>query len=203
MTKVQGTWYQRNWPRVGAALGVAIAAATTAAGDRMSRPQKIAAYNMAALMAHQFEEYVWPKPTFARVHNKAMLGSDQPDWPLNTVTAKGMNVHYVYPFHLLPVLLPQVRPLGVAPAVFGMMQNVVHSIVYPARGKERYVSGAVTAALLHLPLGIAWFRAANAEKPLTRKEVAMGLAYMAAFDWVSLGRPTAQMRREVEAAHAG
>nr|WP_248736158.1 HXXEE domain-containing protein [Neobacillus rhizosphaerae] len=56
--------------------------------------------------------------------------------------------------YLVPVFLPDVIWLGLAPMLFGMMQFVVHGIMTPKKLGQFYNPGLAAVVLGHIPLGI-------------------------------------------------
>jgi hypothetical protein len=172
------TGYCRAWPRIG--LGLAAAIGTVALGGHppLTRGQRLAAANLAALLVHQFEEYGWPG-WFPGQFNHGLLSSDQPRvYPLNPVTAMWVNVALGYPFYLAPVVAPRQVPVALAPALFGIGQVLGHGVVIPRLAGDRYSPGFASAIVLHLPIGIAEAREAR-RAGATRADLAGALALVA------------------------
>jgi hypothetical protein len=130
--------YREHWPRIGAVLTMLIGGATAASAQRLTKPQILSAANLMALMAHQFEEYVYPG-YFPGQFNRGLFNSDSPrNYPLNPQTAMVINTCLAYPFYVAPVLLPKNRWLGLTPVLVGWSQIVLHGVVIPqSRGKIR------------------------------------------------------------------
>jgi hypothetical protein len=82
-----------------------------------------------------------------------------------------------YPFYILPVLLPAKRWLGIAPVLFGMSQALGHGIIFPRIAGARYSPGFFASILLHVPLGIAYFKALGAEGRISKTDLALAIAY--------------------------
>lgn len=183
-------WYDKNWPKIGAVGSTALAGLLAARGTSMSRTRAFAVANLATLGAHQFEEHTWPG-YFAGVFNRYVLGSDTPATePVDARTATVINTVMAYPFAVAPVLFPNARWLALGNAFFGFTQTLGHCLAMPVRSKVPYVPGAVTAAGLYAPVGAAWIREhARADGPLTRSDVAKGLACAAAFAVVGVVGP--------------
>jgi hypothetical protein len=100
-----------------------------------------------------------------------------------------INTAIAYPFYILPVLFPSKRWLGVAPVLFGMSQALGHGIIFPRISGARYSPGFLASLLLHVPLGIAYFKALGAEGPVSKKDMALGIAYQAAFAAIGVAGP--------------
>jgi len=116
--------------------------------------QRLLIMNFAALLIHQFEEYGFPGGEPA-IMNIVLQNSDMPDrYPLNQLSAMVGNVIAAYPFYLLPVFLPNVIWLGLAPILFGMMQFMVHGVITNKKLKSIYNPGLGAVVLLHVPIGI-------------------------------------------------
>ena len=173
--------YRVNWPRVGALLGMGLAGATALASARLTKPQALSALNLAALTAHQYEEYEDPG-YFPGQFNGGVLHSKEPDrYPLNTNTALIVNVPLAYTFYALPITFPEHRVLGIAPVLFGFLQAVGHGTIFPRLAGDRYSPGFLASLLLHVPIGVNYLRALHAEEPIKRSDLAKAAAYNLAF----------------------
>jgi hypothetical protein len=134
--------YRDNWFNVGAVLAIAIAGALALSHRRLSRPRLFSALNLAALLAHQFEEYGFPG-YFPGLLNAGLFKSDKPDrYPLNANSALIINTALAYPFYVLPVPFPKRRWLGLAPVLFGFGQAVFHGIVPPSARRPATAPGS-------------------------------------------------------------
>jgi hypothetical protein len=148
--------YHAQWPRIGAIIAMIVGGATAMAARRLTKPQILSAANLIALMAHQYEEYVYPG-YFPGQFNRGLFNSDSPrNYPLNPQTAMVINTCLAYPFYVAPVLFPKKSWLGLAPVLVGWSQIVLHGIVIPRKAGARYGPGVLTALLLHLPIGIGY-----------------------------------------------
>ena len=59
--------------------------------------------------------------------NGGVFKSDQPrNYPLSKSTALCVNTAFAYPYYILPILFPHKKSLGLSPAIFGIMQSVMH-----------------------------------------------------------------------------
>lgn len=188
--------YRKNWPRVGALLGMGIAGATALNSKRLSRPQTFSALNFAALTAHQYEEYEDPG-YFPGQFNGGVLHSDEPDrYPLNTNTALIVNVPLAYTFYALPIGFPKGRVLGIAPVLFGFLQAAGHGTIFPKLAGDRYSPGFIASLLLHVPIGITYLRALNAEEPIKRSDLTKAMAYNFAFAISSIAGPNVLLKNK-------
>jgi hypothetical protein len=155
----------------------------------MTRPQAISALNFAALLVHQFEEYVEPG-WFPGQFNVGLFKSDSPrNYPLNPNTATLINVAIGYPFYIAPILFPRTKWLGIPPVLFGMAQAVGHGVIFPKIAGDRYSPGFLASILLHVPLGIAYMRALQEEGPIPRKDLVRGVALGVVFAASGVGAP--------------
>ena len=122
--------------------------------DRLTRVEVILMYSFMALLAHQFEEYVFPggAPT---VLNVAFYGetTNYDRFPGNKQNGLVVNLS-AYPFYIAAILLPDLIWLGLATMYFGFFQTLGHGVFMNVRGKTLYNPGMATAVLLHLPIGI-------------------------------------------------
>ena len=167
--------YRTHWPRIGAVLAMLIGGTIAASARRLTKPQILSAANLMALMAHQFEEYVYPG-YFPGQFNRGLFNSDSPrNYPLNPQTAMVINTCLAYPFYVAPVLFPKSRWLGLTPVLVGWSQIVLHGIVIPRKAGAKYGPGVATALLLHLPIGIGYVIAVGRSGALDRADWAKGL----------------------------
>ena len=154
---------------------MALGGATTLNAKRMTTPQLLSTVNFGALLVHQYEEYVDPG-WFPGQFNRGLFKSDTPrNYPLNTNTGMCINTAIAYPVYIAPVVFPKARWLGLAPVLFGMSQAVGHGIIFPRIAGDKYSPGFLASALLHVPIGVTYLRAVQADRPLTRAEWAGGI----------------------------
>ena len=186
--------YRKQWPRIGGVLAMALGGVTALASGRMSKPQTLSAVNFGALLVHQYEEYQDPG-WFPGQFNHGLFHSDSPrNYPLNTNGALCVNAAFGYPYYIAPVLFPKVRWLGLSPVLFGMAQAVGHGIIFPRLAGDKYSPGFLASALLHVPIGLTYIRAVQADRPLTKTEWAAGIAYTVIFAAAGVGAPNILMR---------
>lgn len=194
MTQFSLEGYRRQWPRVGGVLAMALGGATALAAGRMSKPQTLSAVNFGALLVHQYEEYQDPG-WFPGQFNRGLFKSDSPrNYPLNTNTGMCINTVIAYPVYIAPVVFPKVRWLGLAPVLFGMSQAVGHGVIFPRIAGDKYSPGFLASALLHVPIGVAYLKAVQADRPLTGAEWAAGIGCTVIFAAVGVGAPNFFMR---------
>jgi hypothetical protein len=155
----------------------------------MSKPQLLSALNLGALLVHQYEEYVDPG-WFPGQFNHGLFKSDQPrNYPLNQDTALCVNTAFAYPFYIAPVVFPKKKWLGLAPALFGIMQSVGHGVIFPRIAGDKYSPGFLASLFLHVPLGVSYIKALNADEGLTRSDIAKGVGYTVAFAIIGVAGP--------------
>jgi hypothetical protein len=88
------------------------------------------------------------------------------------------------------------RWLMMGPANGGMLQVFVHPVVLPKFARDCWSPGVLTALLLHVPIGVAWYREqAASDAPLTRKDIAKGMAWTGVFIVFGLALPHKFMPR--------
>jgi Protein of unknown function with HXXEE motif len=192
--------YRKQWPRIGAVLGMAIGGATALAAPKMRKTQVLSATNLLALLVHQYEEYQDPgygpgQMNSVMSHLAPIMRSENPrNYPLNTHSAMCINTAIAYPVYVAPILFPKNKTLGMMPAFFGMSQAALHGILPKAVLGDWYGPGFLSSALLHVPIGTAYLIALNAQSPLTRSDYVRGIAAAAVFFALGLGMPNVLMR---------
>jgi Protein of unknown function with HXXEE motif len=182
--------YRRNWPRLGAVLGMAIAGGTALAGrGKINNLRALSAMNFVALLVHQYEEYQDPG-YFPGQFNRGVLKSSQPrNYPLNTHTAMCINAGVGYPFYALPIIFPKVKWLGIAPVLFGMNQAVGHGLLFPALSRSKYSPGFLASVFLHVPIGLAYLTALKKQGTISRSDWRKGIGYTVAIAVFGLAMP--------------
>jgi hypothetical protein len=189
--------YRRQWPRVGAVLGMALGGATALASRKMSTPQVLSAANLMALLVHQYEEYQDPGyggTQINRVTGRILKGGSPRNYPLNTHSAMCINTVIAYPVYVAPILFPKKKWLGLGPVFFGMSQAGLHGIAPRAALGEWYGPGFLSSALLHIPIGTAYIRALKRNGTLTIADYRKGLGYAVVFFVMGLAAPNVLMR---------
>ena len=170
-------WFCRHWSEVGLfSAGIALVLLLVMWGG-MPVLQRINFVNFIGIMLHQFEEYCFPggAPTFG---NKYMRGGTD-RYPLNQFSAMLVNVVIAYICYLLPVFLPEVIWLGLAPILFGcVFQVMLHLVVFLVKVHHFYNSGLAAVLCIHVPCGILYIRQAAAQGLLTGKTWTYALIYL-------------------------
>jgi hypothetical protein len=161
--------YRKEWPRVGAVLGMALGGASVlAARGKVTNLRALSVMNLIALFVHQYEEYVDPG-YFPGHANAGVFKSDSPrNYPLNRQSSLCINTALGYPFYIAPIVFPKVKWLGLPPMLFGLAQAVDHGIILPGLARVKYSPGFLAAFLLHVPIGITYIQALRTEGPISR-----------------------------------
>lgn len=92
-----------------------------------------------------------------------------------------VNTAVAYPYYPLAVLFPRKKWVMMGAVNFGLGQVFVHAVVLPRFTRDRWSPGVLTALLLHVPIGVTWYREqAASDAPLTREDLAKGAAWTGA-----------------------
>jgi hypothetical protein len=172
MKKILNNWY--FYGLVPAAVALAVLIVRWSAMPVLSRVSLI---NFIGLLLHQAEEYGWPggAPCFM---NKYMRGGDE-RYPLNQLSAMIVNVTLVYVCYLLPVFLPDVMWLGLAPILFGcVFQVLLHGVVFMVKFHHFYNSGIAAVLCIHVPCGIYYIWYAVSHSMLSGSDWLFGVLYL-------------------------
>ena len=92
------------------------------------------------------------------------------------------------PYYILPILFPHKKSLGLSPAIFGIMQSVMHGVIVSRIAGDKYSPGFL-ASFLHIPLGVTYIRALKAAEGLTRGDFTKPAAYTVAFAVIGVAGP--------------
>lgn len=169
---------RNNWWNVCLAAAVVTGIAAVALWGGMGTLQRLAVLNFIVLLLHQFEEYGWPGGGQA-IANTMRPGDVIPDrYPLNQTNAMVGNLFFVFVFYLIPVFLPDVIWLGVAPVMFGLMQVLAHGVLNNVRMRLPYNPGMATSVLGHLPVGACWIWYVASNGLATGADWGLGIAYL-------------------------
>jgi hypothetical protein len=128
--------------------------------------------------------------------NVGIFKSDQPrNYPYNPNSAMCANIFFRW-LYVPPMLFPKVNWLGLPPAMLGLIQGVGHTTLMPCLGgaKYPYSPGALTAALLHVPIGITYIRALRAQGGITRSDWAKSFAVLGAFLVLGVAAPNLALK---------
>ena len=170
-------WFCRHWYEVGLfPAGVALVCLIVRWAD-FSVLQRISLVNFTGIMLHQFEEYGYPggAPVFL---NKYMRGGTE-RYPLNQFSAMLVNVVIAYICYLLPVFLPDIIWLGMAPILFGcVFQVVLHLVVFFVKFHRFYNSGLGAVLLIHVPCGVFYICYATYQSLLTGRTWLFTILYL-------------------------
>lgn len=160
--------YRREWPRVAAVQAMVLGGASLLAGRRtQTNLRALAVMNAMTMCAHQYEEYVDPG-YFPGMVNVGFFKSDRPlNYPFNAHSAMCANIFF-RALYVPAMLFPKVKWLGLPPVLLGIGQAVGHGVVMPCALHTKYSPGALTAALLHLPIGVTYLTALRNQGPIGR-----------------------------------
>jgi hypothetical protein len=189
--------YRREWPRVAAVQAMVLGGASLLLAGRKNptNVRALAVMNAMTMCAHQYEEYVDPG-YFPGMVNVGIFKSEQPrNYPFNPNSAMCANIFFRW-FYIPPMLFPNVKWLGLAPALLGIFQGIGHTTVMPMMVKARYPysPGALTSALLHVPIGITYIRALRAHGGIERNDWVKTAALLAAFLVFGVAVPNLALR---------
>jgi hypothetical protein len=161
-------FYRKEWPRVAAVQAMALGGASVLAGRKtQTNLRALAVMNGMTMCAHQYEEYVDPGYLPGTI-NVGMFKSDQPlNYPFNAHSAMCANVFF-RALYVPAMIFPKVKWLGLPPVLLGIGQAFAHGVFAPRMLHTKYHPGALTAVLLHLPIGITYLSALRAQGPVGR-----------------------------------
>ena len=77
-----------------------------------------------------------------------------------------------------------------------MGQAVGHGIIFPRHAGDKYSPGFLASALLHVPIGITYIKAVQADRPLARAEWAAAIAYTVIFAVAGVAGPNLVMHNK-------
>jgi len=155
-------FYRRHWYEIGGIIAIGAIAYLVVFWNQMDILVRLLLMSFIAILVHQYEEYGFPGGEPA-IMNIALQSSDIPErYPLNQNSAMVTNIIGVL-IYLLPVFLPHVIWLGLAPMLLGFFQFIVHGIVTNNKLKSIYNSGLGAVLFLHFPIGIyyIWYIVSN------------------------------------------
>lgn len=146
---------RRHWFDIGLALAGAVAFALFL--TPVSRLSLVLWLSLIALFVHQFEEYRYPG-YFPGMVNLVLFASTQPDrYPLNTNTALIVNVVIGWLFYILAAVFGEHAVwFGIGTMLVSVGNIVAHTVLFNLKGPTFSNPGMLTAALLLLPLSIAF-----------------------------------------------
>jgi hypothetical protein len=180
------SFLRRHWYDVGAVVAAAALVWLAIDWPNMSVVQRLLLLNFVVLLVHQYEEYGWPGG-FPAIMNMVLRPSPAPNrYPLNQNGAMVINMVAAYGFYLVPVFLPTVIWLGLAPILFGMLQFIGHGIVMNAKLRSVYNPGLAAVTLGHVPIGVFYLHQVHTRGLASVSDWTLGLAYMLAFIYFGL-----------------
>lgn len=145
--------FRRHWYNIGGVVAVVAIVCLFIFWNSMSVLQILLLMSFIAILIHQFEEYGFPGGEPA-ITNMVMQPNDTPDrYPLNQNSAMITNVLIAYTVYLIPIFLPNIIWLGLAPILMGFAQFIVHGIVTNRKMKSIYNPGLGAVVFLHIPIG--------------------------------------------------
>jgi Protein of unknown function with HXXEE motif len=181
---------RRHWYNIGGVISLVSIVILIYLWNDLGFLQRLLFMNFIALLIHQYEEYGFPGGEPA-IMNMVIQPSDAPNrYPLNQNSAMIINILAAYFFYLLPVFLPGMIWLGIAPTLFGFGQFIIHGIVTPKKLGQFYNPGLGAVILLHFPIGILIFYYTISNHLATPIDWIAGVIYMFAFVFITLIKMT-------------
>jgi hypothetical protein len=186
--------YRKEWPRVAAVQAMVLGGVSLLIGRKsQTNLRALSVMNAMTMCAHQYEEYVDPG-WFPGMVNIGLFKSDQPDnYPFNAHSAMCANIFF-RALYVPAMIFPKVKWLGLAPVLLGVGQAFGHAILLPRVLHTRYTPGALTAALLHVPIGVAYLSNVRNEGPITRGDWIKTALLLVFFMIVGVGYPNISNR---------
>ena len=183
-------FFRRHWYDVGAIVAVGAIIWLVLEWQGMGVLQRLLLLNFIAILIHQYEEYGWPGGEPA-IMNMVLQPSQAPDrYPLNQHSAMLVNVLITYGFYLVPVFLPSITWLGLAPMLMGVLQFVVHGIVTNKKLRTFYNPGLGAVVLGHIPIAACYVYLIHARGSAGLWDWVAGLAYMVVVTYITLPKMT-------------
>jgi hypothetical protein len=181
---------RRHWYNLGLIPALLAIVALAVLWRDMDVLQRLLLLNFVVILIHQYEEYGWPGGEPAII-NLVLQPSPTPNrYPLNQNSAMVINVLASYGLYLVPVFLPRVIWLGLAPVLFGMSQFIVHGIVTPRKMRSIYNPGLAAVVLGHIPIGVFYIYYIQTHGLARVWDWVLGVAYMFAFVFITLLKMT-------------
>lgn len=188
-------WYIYNWPIISAIMFVALIFLMGLWGifylDTLSL---ILVYQFMALLAHQCEEYIFPGGAQAGIN--ILYGADRDNcdrYPINA--ANGALINTIgFAFYIAAITFPQATWLGLAIALFGFIELIIHGIPLNLKLKSLYNPGLATSICLFLPLGIYYIVYVTGENQVSGADWLWALVTLAVGGGIGLGYPILGLR---------
>ncbi|MGK2931398.1 MAG: HXXEE domain-containing protein [Solirubrobacterales bacterium] len=153
-----------RWPLV-AATGLIPVVALSVSNPRL-RP-------LAALFAHQTEEWVWPGGFLPWI-NETVIGSDHPEFPIDRKAGFVINVLFGWGLSLSTLAGPAAAVPQTALFVSHIGNAGLH-VGWAARHRQ-YDPGFATSLLSLMPTGILGLRRLGKDPEVSRMQMAAGVA---------------------------
>jgi hypothetical protein len=150
--------WRNKWYYVGGILFVGLAYYMALFGNDLPGAQKIMILSFMGLMVHQFEEYAVPGG-FPPMWNIVFNGEKEvPDrYPLNKQSTFFVNIVGAYPMYLIAICFPHWYWYGIIVACFGLVQFIIHGIMFPIKFKSYYNPGVATVITIFIPMALYYF----------------------------------------------
>lgn len=186
--------YRREWPRVAAVQAMVLGGVSLLAGRKtQTNLRALAVMNAMTMCAHQYEEYVDPG-WFPGMVNVGIFKSDQPlNYPFNAHSAMCANISF-RALYVPAMIFPKVKWLGLPPVLLGIFQALAHGVLMPRMLHTKYTPGALTAALLHVPIGINYLSTLRAQGPIGRDNWIKSLMVLLVFFVFGVATPNIRLR---------
>ena len=172
-------FFRRHWYDLGGIVALGATVYLVIFWNQLETLVRLNLMSFIAILVHQFEEYRLPGGEPA-IMNMALQNSDIPDrYPLNQNSAMITNVLVTYVVYLLPVFLPNVIWLGLAPILMGMLQFIVHGVMTNIKLKSFYNPGLGAVVFLHFPIGIYYIWYVTTTGLAQGTDWLLGIVYLA------------------------
>ncbi|VUC30921.1 unnamed protein product [Clonostachys rosea] len=185
-------WYWANWYHVNAGVAAFTLSLLAAYWHHFDLVQRCIIANFAIMNLHHWEEFGFPGG-FPGMCNISRMGSDRPaHFPLNQLISAFGNNWFNYVVYLPPLFFPSITWLTLCPMAFGLVELVVHGIIFNVLVRRPYNPGLATSVFGFLPIGVIYLQYAYTHdlvKPLDwlwAAAFAMGNYYIA-FYYLGIG----------------
>ena len=146
-------FFCRHWYNIGGIAAAITLVILIAQWSNIDTVRRLLIISFIAILVHQFEEYGLPGGEPA-IMNIMLQSSDIPDrYPLNQFSAMFTNVTAIA-LYFIPIFLPKIIWLGLAPILMGMTQIMVHFVIPAKQYRMFYTPGLGAVICIHWPLGI-------------------------------------------------
>jgi hypothetical protein len=188
--KLPMSFLRRHWYNLGLGVAILCGIYLAFAWGGLDILQRLLLMNFLAILLHQFEEYGFPGGEPA-IMNMVLQPSPTPErYPLNQQSAMVTNVVASYLFYLIPVFVPTVIWLGLAPMLFGILQVIVHGIATNVKLKALYNPGLGAVVLLHIPLGACYIHYIQSNGLASLGDWVLSVVYVGLFAFLVVNKMT-------------